>query len=118
MTNEIIIKGRPISKKNSKRLVPIRGRMIPICSKAFLNFRDDALQQLSVMRIPKNIPPYSVSYRFMLKGRLDADLDNLIAGINDILQEAGIIDDDKNITHISAVKISGCEEWESVISIN
>lgn len=112
---QITILGRPISKKNSKRLVPIRGRMIPICSKAFNNFHKDALSQLTGCRKLK--PPYAVSYRFNMKGKLDTDIDNMVSGINDILQDAGIITDDKYITHINAIKISECKEWESVITI-
>ena len=114
--SNIKIQGRPISKKNSKLLIKVRGRTIMIPSKAYNEFRKDALVQLGKMKPLE--PPYAVSYLFRMKGRLDTDIDNMIAGINDILQEAGAITDDKYITNITATKISGCDEWLSEIIIN
>ena len=113
---KIVIYGRPISKKNSKQLIPCRGRMIMISSKAYHQFRKDALKQI-VDHI-QIAPPYSVKYHFEMKGKFSTDIDNMIAGINDILQEAGAITDDKYITNITATKISGCDEWLSEIIIN
>ncbi len=113
---KIEILGRPISKKNSKQLIPVRGRTIMIPSKAYNQFRKDALVQ--VLGKKPVLSPYAVRYEFQMKGRLDTDIDNMIAGINDILQEAGIIDDDKNIIWIEAVKIPLCDDWKTIIEID
>jgi Holliday junction resolvase RusA-like endonuclease len=111
----ITIYGRPISKKNSKQVINIKGRLIPISSKAYRQFEKDALKQM--VSVKQVASPYMVRYVFHMKGRMDADIDNLIAGINDILQEAGWINDDKNIRAIDAIKIPLCDEWKTVISI-
>lgn len=111
----ITIIGRPISKKNSKQLIPVRGRTIMIPSKAYNQFRKDALKQI----IPNGqiADPYYVRYEFQMKGKLDTDIDNMIAGINDILQEAGVFKDDKLIKKIEAVKVGGYDDWKTIIEI-
>lgn len=112
---KIVIHGRPISKKNSKQLIPVRGRTIMIPSTAYNKFRKEALKQIVVRT--RIASPYVLSYRFEMKGKLDTDIDNMIAGINDILQETGIIDDDKNIVQITAHKTSGFADWRTIIEV-
>ena len=86
-----------------------------ISSKAYHQFRKDALKQI-VDHI-QIAPPYSVKYHFEMKGKFSTDIDNMIAGINDIFQEAGIISDDKHIWYIEAEKIGGFIEWKTIIEI-
>ena len=118
-TINLTIEGRPISKKNSRQHVTTRdGRKFVIPSEAFRTFQQIALAQLNQYRNIQLIGPYKVSYRFFMKGNLDADMDNLIAGVNDILQEAGIIDNDKNIRKFGeSEKIAGNKDWKTEICI-
>jgi len=52
-----------------------------------------------------------------MKGRLDADLDNLVTSVLDVLQESGAIDDDKNVVSLHATKHSGFEDWVTSIEV-
>lgn len=115
----LAIEGRPISKKNSRVHVTTRdGRKFVLPSEAYREFAKLASLQLREYRNVMLKAPYKVSYRFFLKGKLDADLDNLIAGINDILQENGIIDNDKNIRKFGeSEKVPDCAGWKSEVVI-
>lgn len=108
----ITIEGRPISKKNSRR----NFGHVSLPSEAYCKFEKEALKQLKDVK-EKHTGPMSVSYSFFMKGRLDSDIDNMIAGVNDILQKAGIIDDDKNIQEIEAVKWAENKDWRTEITI-
>lgn len=85
-------------------------------SSAYEQFRQDALKQLTLRG--KVEPPYQISYTFYMKGKMDTDLDNMIAGVNDILQEKGIITNDKAIMRYpNSVKIPGQSDWKTVLEI-
>ncbi len=92
------------SKKNSRRLFSNGGHVVSLASKAYEVFREEALFELLGQR-PKDLkPPYVVYYTFYIKGKKGLDLDNAVASINDILQEAGIIVDDGYIEELHAKK--------------
>lgn len=112
----IEIVGRPISKKNSRRLISHHGRPMSISSKAYLEFEESALWQLKAYK-ERHKGPVDVVYTFEMKGKLDADCDNLIGGINDILEKSGIIDNDKNIVSGSFVKYHGFKDWRTMVRI-
>lgn len=112
----MIITGRPISKKNAKRIIPHKGRHIIISSKQYLAFEQEALKQLSHYQ-ERYSGPVEIGYLFEMKGKLTTDLDNAIAGINDVLQKAGIIDDDKNVVRIHAEKYQGFADWRTHVTI-
>ena len=84
-------------------------------SKAFEAFRESALWQLKKVHT-KFTGPISVSYMFIQKGKMKQDVDNAIASINDVLQDAGIIDDDVNIISGTFNKVSG-KDWKTIIGI-
>lgn len=93
----IDIEGRVYIKKNSRRIFKTRtGRTMNLPSKNFEVFKESALWQLKKYK-EKLKPPYEVAYIFYIKGKQDADLDNLIASVNDVLEDAGIIENDKLI---------------------
>jgi len=109
---QIEILGRPISKKNSRR----NFHRVSLPSIAFVKFEKYALEQLRGYK-QKFEGPIIVSYTFYMKGKLDSDFDNMIGGINDILQDAGIIDNDKNIIMGSFLKVAGCPDWSTELNI-
>jgi len=112
----ITVTGRPISKKNSKRIITVRGRPILISSKAYLLFEKSALWQLKAYK-ERHQGPVEVHYVFEMKGKMDTDFDNLISGLNDVLEKAGIIDNDKNIQFGSFAKYHGFKDWRTLIKI-
>lgn len=111
----ITIYGRVISKKNSRSFVHAGKSFFTAPSAAFRRFERDALKQLA------GTPTYKghvdVTYTFYQKGKLDFDIDNAITSINDVLQKAGIIDNDKNIVSITASKEGGYKDWRTDIEI-
>jgi Holliday junction resolvase RusA-like endonuclease len=115
--------GRPASKKNSRVLVRRpggRGRgILSLPSHAYERFRASALAQLRSQARP-HAPlacPVRVDYTFYQQGRLRQDVDNAIASINDVLQEAAILLDDDLVVAGSFRKIPGCAEWRTEVVI-
>jgi Holliday junction resolvase RusA-like endonuclease len=89
--------GKPASKKNSLKLVRVRGRVIPIQGDAYAKWRSIALPQLRIVwgrRKPIESPVH-ISAVFYRDRR--CDLVNLIQSIGDLLQEAGIVKNDRLI---------------------
>ena len=117
------IKGRPASKKNNRRTFKHRytGQQMNIPSEAYENFRVIALPQLLPITYKRGFTPFSkniqIRYVFHQKGKLSQDADNAMASVNDILQEAGIITNDKYITKGSFLIISGCDDWKTEVTI-
>src|SRR5262245_10100678 len=94
------IVGRPVSKKNSRVLVRRPGGrqrgVLSLPSHAYERFRASGLAQLRTQARPRSplACPLQVDYTFYQQGRLRQDVDNAIASINDILEEAEILLDD------------------------
>lgn len=93
---------RILSKKNSKQIaLASNGRRYIVSNKSYKEFEDMATEYIlytvipHIKKLPK--PPYKCAYDIYFKGAYTADLDNLIASINDIMQKSGLIGDDKDI---------------------
>ena len=112
----LTIFGRPISKKNSKRIFRYGSRIGIHPSSAFNNFESNALSQLAQCRLRYD-GLLEVHYIFHLKGKMRIDADNAMAGINDILQKASVISDDKNIIAGNFRLLLGCKDWKTEIQI-
>ena len=108
----IILTGRPISKKRNYRRGGHGGLYL---SKTFRKWEEQALKQIK--RRTTITGEVDVSYTFHIKGRLNADLDNLCASINDLLQKAGVIENDKQIVSMTATKIYGSREWLTEVEV-
>lgn len=122
MANElrIILHGRPASKKNSKQIIHARGRSFIVPSKAYEAFKQYALYELLVYKRHLGKPidkEVTIEYKFYQKGKMTQDHDNAEASINDVLQAAGILADDKLIKHWSGEIIGGANEWRTQIHI-
>lgn len=117
---KLIIKGRPASKKNSRIFFHRGGRGFSIPSKAYKNFHDSALFQLQSQNFDQGRvfdTPVRVTYLFKRKGNYNQDLDNAIASVNDVLQDAGILANDKLVAELHAFREQKHPEWETVIEI-
>lgn len=116
------IEGRVASKKNSKRLLTNwrTGQMFIGSSVAFKHFESEAVDSLEELaRKNKLKPPYITSYRFEMRGKAGTDLDNMIASINDIMEKAGLIEDDKYIQrYVEPIeKVGGCKEYKTTVTV-
>lgn len=89
---------RIIAKKNSKQWIFRGGRKYLVPSDAFRDFAQYAVEYLTYFVVKKYgtlKPPYSCSYQIFMKGKEYADLDNMIASINDCMEKAGLIENDR-----------------------
>ena len=112
-TIEIAITGRPASKKNNRR----NFGHISLPSKAFENFKENALWQLKKYKQKTPIEYADIEYIFYQKGNMEQDPDNAIASINDVLQDAGIIENDGKLLKGNWQIIRKSLDWSTKIKI-
>lgn len=86
-----------------------------IPSVAHRNFHSLALLQLS--GLPKFSGTIKINYTFFQKGRLSQDFDNAMGAINDLLQDAGLVENDKYIKKGEYVVIQGAPEFLTLLEI-
>ena len=110
---KITLLGRAISKKNNRR--NFNHTSLP--SVAFEKFHHSAMAQLLYKGYKKFTKPVFIDYVFYMKGKMDSDTDNMEGGINDILQDAGILENDKLIIEHHCKKIAGNKEFVTELSI-
>ena len=114
---EIVIYGRPASKKNSKQVFYKNGKYVVIPSRAYKAFEKDAGYQLLNYKKARLTGKLKIDYEFYQKGKLRQDFDNAIASINDVLQEYGVILNDKDILGGSYLVIPNARDWKTIIRI-
>ena len=114
----ITILGRIYSKKNSKQIRYNRktSRHFLTGSDQYLANQNSIIWQCKACRT-RFTGPVHITYIFYLQGKYDIDADNAQATVNDALQAAGIIDDDRNIVSGKFKKIKGCEKFTTKIII-
>ena len=92
----LVLRGDPRTKKNSQRLIQTCGRCIPVTSKAYADYRNDCLRQITGavrLHIDTAINLCCVYY---MQTRRRVDLVNLLEATCDILVDAGVIQDDNS----------------------
>lgn len=96
------IEGNCPSKKNSRRVFARKGKIINIPSERYQQWHNNAMGQLEGFGNLK--PPYEIIMTFWMKDNRRADLDNKMASVLDLLQDAEIIEDDcwQKLTSIKA----------------
>ncbi|WP_331299111.1 hypothetical protein PK1910_00995 [Veillonella parvula] len=106
---EIVILGQPRTKKNSSRIALINNKRVLLPSKAFKEYEKVALMQLARVQAVRG--PVSVLCRYYLQNRAHwPDLVGLLQATSDILQAAGVIDDDKYIVNYDGSMIAGIDK--------
>ena len=91
---KIVLYGRPITKKNSGRIV-MAGRypkLLP--SKAYVEYEKDCLTQITGKQRLKLDGAYNVKCSYYMPTRHRVDLTNLLNATNDILVAAKVLKDD------------------------
>ena len=120
----MMLPGRVGIKKNGKSAFISKGRAFITTSQNYKKWARDAslhiLQQKN--RTQTQLPikgPITLTCRFYFPNhQWEADLSNLYQGIEDILQELGIIEDDKLIySHDGSRKIFGAQDFYTEIEI-
>lgn len=109
---------RIASKKNSKRIIMVGRYPRLISSKQYLEFETKAIKHLRQSYPEAHFDGFVyINYLFYMKGKIDADTDNMEASINDVLEKAGIITNDKYIVEHHAKKIAGAKDFRTVLEI-
>ena len=94
---KLTITGKPITKKNSQRIVTNRktGRAFPLPSKQFETYKKAFLLQARKYQPKEPIDePITVRACYYMPTRHRVDITNLMNATHDLLQDAGIISDD------------------------
>lgn len=120
------LSGRPHSKKNSRNIFVNKktGKIVNIPNENFERFKTDCLWQLKDVKNeqPDGIfpitTPCGIDTHFLVKGGMNFDADNVHTSILDILQDAGIIKNDKLVEKGSYSKALGSNDWFTEVIIN
>ena len=90
-----IFRGEVASKKNSRRIVTVRGRPVPIPSKKYVAWEKYARQViLSSGRPGTPFPAAILTIRIYHGDMVRRDTNNSTQGIQDVLVEMGVLEDD------------------------
>ena len=116
---KLTLTGRIPSKKNSRRHFKTpTGRRIVMPSAAYERWHTEAGYQLLSHRPKQPLDgPISLTCTFYLKGRLDSDLDNMMASVADLLEDMGFIQNDKQIRHADLTKYPLASDFKTEITI-
>jgi len=114
---KLTLYGKPITKKNSMRIISCGGRPRLIQSKAYVEYETDCLRQIANRQEPLTGKTH-VNCQYWLKDRRIPDLLNLLQATADILEKAGIIDNDKNIRSFDGSRIAGVDRDRPRVEIN
>jgi Holliday junction resolvase RusA-like endonuclease len=105
----ITLHGRPATKKNS--LIMVRGRTVPLPSKAYQRYEKQCLRDLIVyspLRFYGNI--HLCIHYWLPDRKWWPDLAGLIEATQDILEKSGIIDNDRNVVSLDGTRIMGLDK--------
>lgn len=92
---KLCIEGTPVTKKNSSRIILVRGKLRIIPSKQFVEYEKAALYQLMSVRPRTAVDhPVNVKCVYYMPTARKVDLVNLLEATMDILVDAHILADD------------------------
>ncbi|NPV80814.1 MAG: RusA family crossover junction endodeoxyribonuclease [Firmicutes bacterium] len=112
MRAEIVIPGRPVTKKNHQQVWQNRksGKRFVVPSKAYKEYEESALRELRAYQGPRFSGPVRVTAQYYMPDRRSwPDLVGLMQATHDILQAAGIIANDRDIVCVDGSLIAGVD---------
>ncbi len=120
MEAEITLTGRPITKKNSQRIIVNKrtGRPMVIPSPRYKVYEEACLWQLKTYRGPTFDTPCNLQAVYYMPNRRSwPDLLGLLQATADILEEGGIIDNDRNFVSFEGSHIAGVDKHNPRVEI-
>jgi Holliday junction resolvase RusA-like endonuclease len=95
-TLSFVIKGQPVVKKNTGKVVNSNGRIFKLDSAPYTRWKNSAVYQIAQQlgRPDPIFEPINLCVRFYMETRRATDLSNLLEGIQDVLVKCQIIADD------------------------
>jgi Holliday junction resolvase RusA-like endonuclease len=117
-TAKIILKGRPITKKNHQMIARNRrtGRPYVLQSKQYRQYEEDCLKQLMICRA-RFAGPVRMKCLYWMPNRRRPDLLGLLQATADILEKAQIIDNDRNVVSFDGSRIAGVDRENPRVEI-
>ena len=108
----LILKGRPTTKKNSQQIVLAKnGRRFVIQSKQYLAYENDCLWQLKIQYKGGVVTDkLNLQAHYYMPTKRMPDLINLMQATCDILEKARVIENDKNIVSFDGSRIIGIDK--------
>lgn len=94
MNLKIILRGQPITKKNSQQIVKAGNRSMVIPSKQYRQYEKDCLWQIPPKAKQRIDFPVNVQAVYYMPTRRRVDLVNLLEATMDILVKAEVLEDD------------------------
>ena len=94
------ILAKPVTKKNSQRIVQSRGRAFILPSKAYIEYETVAQFYLPPLVEPISTP-VEVTAKFFMPTRRKVDLTNLLEALDDTLVKGGVLADDNSSIIVS-----------------
>ena len=93
----IVLLGQPITKKNSQRIITVRGHPVIIPSAQYKAYEAACLEQIRYMYHMEPISGrVNLQCLYYMQTRRLVDLVNLLEGTQDILVNACVLSDDNN----------------------
>jgi Holliday junction resolvase RusA-like endonuclease len=106
----ITLYGRPATKKNNGRIVTIGNFPKLLPSKAFVAYEKSCLEQLQNCQEQYEGAVWVKCEYWLPDKKWFPDLVNLLSATHDILEKAGVIDNDRNIILVDGSKIMGFDK--------
>lgn len=105
----IVLPGRPITKKNHQRIVRSAGRPIVIQSKQYKAYEQNCLWALKGCQT-RFSGPVEIQARYWMPDRRSwPDLLGLLQATCDILEKAGILENDRDVVSVDGSRIVGVD---------
>jgi len=107
---KLIIPGRPATKKNSSRIVRAGKFSKVLPSEAFERYQDEALWHLKKHKLKFDFPVSIKCLYWLPDRRWWPDLIGLLQATSDILEKAGILENDRLIDNYDGSRIVGLDK--------
>lgn len=98
---KIVLYGRPYTKKNSNRIIFIKGKPRIIPSENYKKYEKDCIRQITGVFRKKIDCPINLKVLYYMPTRHRVDLVNLLEATCDILVRANVLEDDNSNIIIS-----------------
>jgi Holliday junction resolvase RusA-like endonuclease len=114
----IVLTGRPITKKNHQTIARNRrtGRPYVLQSERYRQYEQDCLWQLKTCQ-ERFAGPVRMKCLYWMPDRRKPDLLGLLQATADILEEAGVIDNDRNVVSFDGSRIMGVDKQNPRVEI-
>ena len=111
--------GQPVTKKNHQQMVTNKatGRMFPVQSKAYREYEHDCIRQITGDHKQQFVGRLNLCCRYWMTDRRQVDLLNLLAATSDILEKAGVVENDRNFVRVDGSEVAGVDRERPRVEI-